>query len=70
VEPSTTDTIRVAEESVTQLVEACRKNGPLYNQNAKACAQINRTGKWLLNAIAALNKALTTPCIDGRKQGR
>jgi hypothetical protein len=70
VDPSLSNTIRTAGESVTRLVEVCRKNGPLYTQDRKATAQVSRTGKWLLNAIAALNTALATPCTVGRKRGR
>jgi len=70
VAPSLSNTIRAAQESVTRLVETCQKNGPGYVRAPKASAQVSRTGKWLLNAIAALNTALATPCTDGRKRGR
>jgi hypothetical protein len=62
VNQSTLNTIRAAEDAVTRLVEECRKNGPLYARNPKAVAQVRRTGKWLLNAIAALDRDLKAPC--------
>jgi ferredoxin len=34
----------------------------------KATAQVSRTAKWLLNAIAMLRKALDRPCADSDKQ--
>lgn len=55
---------RRAEEAVTKLVEECRKGGPLYPKNPKAAAQVSRTSKWLLYAITALHKELTTPSTD------
>jgi hypothetical protein len=62
------DTLRNAEQTVMQLVEQCRKNGPLYPQNPRKVAQVSRTGKWLLNAIGALNKALASPCNDSKSK--
>lgn len=58
---SASNTVRAAEKSVARLVEACQKHGRLYVKNPKAVAQVSRTGKWLLNAIADLNKVLNTP---------
>jgi hypothetical protein len=57
---SAANTIRSAEKSVTRLVETCQKAGRLYVQNPKAVAQVSRTGKWLLNALADLQKALNS----------
>jgi hypothetical protein len=57
---SAANTIRVAEKSVTRLVETCQKSGRLYVQDPKAVAQVSRTGKWLLNALADLQKALNS----------
>jgi hypothetical protein len=54
-------TIRTTEELVTQLVDECAKSGPLYRQNPKLVAQVSRTGKWLLNAIAALQREIDKP---------
>jgi hypothetical protein len=61
VNPSTLNTLRAAEEAVTRLIERCRKPGPLYRRSPKAAAQVNRTSKWLLNAIAALHRELKKP---------
>lgn len=48
--------IQKTEKVVRQLVEECQKNGALYQANPRAIAQVSRTSKWLLNAIAQLNK--------------
>jgi len=53
--------IAYAEEAVGRLVQECRQGGPLYSQHPKAVAQVSRTGKWLLNAIAALHRELDKP---------
>lgn len=45
-----------ATKTVSQLVEICRKGSPLYLRNPKAVAQVSRTAKWLLNAIARLEQ--------------
>lgn len=56
------DAIRASEKAIKRLLDECRKNGPVYADHAKAAAQVNRTGKWLLNATATLQKELgTTP---------
>ena len=53
---------------VSRLVEECRKGGPLYTENPKAVAQVNRTSKWLLNALASLQQApSSTADSDGRQ---
>ncbi len=70
MDPSIEATIRAAEDAVLQLVEVCRKRGILHNQHRKATAQVSRTAKWLLNAIAALNKDLDMPCTEGSNQAR
>jgi hypothetical protein len=49
---------------VARLIEECRKNGALYSRNPKAVAQISRTGKWHLNAIAMLREALAVSCKE------
>jgi hypothetical protein len=36
---------------VAQLVETCRKGGPLYARDSRAVAQASCTGKWLLNTL-------------------
>jgi hypothetical protein len=53
--------MRAAEEAVGRLITECRKPGPLYKRAPRAVAQVSRTGKWLLNAIAALNRELKKP---------
>ncbi len=58
MDPRTLDTLRAAETAVTRLVQDCAKSSPLYAENPKAVAQVSRTGKWLLNAIAALRQAV------------
>jgi len=45
MDQKTQETIRAAEEAVAQLVEACRKGGPLYAKNPRVVAQASRTGK-------------------------
>ncbi len=61
----TQEMLRTAEESVKQLVETCRKTGPLYRERPKHVAQVSRTGKWLLNAITVLKRELdTTPAKE------
>jgi hypothetical protein len=56
----TQETIRTSEEAISKLVELCSKLGPLYVKNPRIVAQVSRTGKWLLNAIAALRRELKT----------
>lgn len=62
----TEETLRAAEEAVTRLVEQCSKDGPLYKRSPRKVAQVSRTGKWLINAVAALRQELTAqeeaPC--------
>ena len=54
--------LAAAERAVNGLVQECGKQGPLYQHDPKAVAQVSRTGKWLLNAINALRSALATLC--------
>jgi hypothetical protein len=56
VNTETTDAIRQAQKAIEGLVAACQKHLPLYRQHPQAVAQVNRTAKWLLSAIAALNR--------------
>ncbi len=62
----TRNVLRAAEKAVGRLVEECRKGTPLYARSPKAIAQVSRTGKWLLNATAALSRELSAaaPCAD------
>jgi hypothetical protein len=64
MEQETLKKFDAAEESVTQLVEECRKAAPLYRRSPRTVAQVSRTGKWLLNAIAALRRELKLPSTD------
>lgn len=52
----TQSAVRAAEQAVTRLIGECRKGGPLYVQNPQAAAQVSRTSKWLLNALARLRR--------------
>ena len=61
MKPHLLNTIRTAEEAAARLVEECRKNGPLYQRSPKMVAQVSRTGKWLLHAVAALHRELKKP---------
>jgi hypothetical protein len=65
--PQTQQTVRAAEEAVSDLIQACRKGGPLYQERPKAVAQVSRNAKWLLNALAALRRELKATG-DGRQE--
>jgi hypothetical protein len=54
--PRTRTIVHAATQAISRLVEVCHKGGPLYSQNPKAVAQVSRTAKWLLNAIARLEQ--------------
>jgi hypothetical protein len=58
MKPRLLSTVRATEKAVNRLVEQCRKNGPIYDRNPKVVAHVNRTSKWLLNAVAALKREL------------
>jgi hypothetical protein len=49
--------IASTEKCVKRLIEKCRKDGPLYEQNPQIVAHVSRTSKWLLNAISKLSRA-------------
>jgi hypothetical protein len=55
------EVIRTAQEAVNGLITACQKHLPLYREHPQAVAQVNRTAKWLLSAIAALNRQRAMP---------
>ena len=61
MKPYRPNTLRAAEEAVNGLIEECRKNGPLYPRCPKTVAQVCRTGRWLLHAIATLHRELKKP---------
>ena len=65
----TRDIVRAAEEAVRRVVEECRRGGRLYQRDPRAVAQVSRTGKWHLNAIAALRRALSASPTQGKAQG-
>jgi hypothetical protein len=52
--------LTAAEKAVARLLDMCRKNAPLYRQNPRAVAQVNRTSRWLLNALSRLKHELNT----------
>jgi hypothetical protein len=56
--PVTDNALTAAVEAVTWLVGQCRRGGPLHRRNRRAVAQVSRTGKWHLSAIAQLRKVL------------
>jgi hypothetical protein len=66
MDPITQETLRAA-EAVSSLVEACRSRNPAYRRSSRALAQVSRTGKWLLHALARLRRDLTTPPNDETK---
>ncbi len=68
MDESTQNMLRAVEETVSRLVEKCGKNGSVYVRDPRAVAQVSRTGKWHLNAIAALRKSLDTSCTKSSKQ--
>jgi hypothetical protein len=57
MDPITQETLRAA-EAISRLVEVCR-SGPVRKFKPRAAAQVSRTGKWLLHALARLRKELT-----------
>jgi hypothetical protein len=58
MDPDTQATLQAAVAAVTRLIEVCRPRGRLYPLEPRAVAQVNRTSKWLLNAITALQRKL------------
>ena len=60
--PETINTLHVAQEAVNRLVEACQKQRPLYKRHPQTVAQVSRTAKWLLSAIAGLTRKFATTC--------
>jgi hypothetical protein len=56
--PVTEKALSAAEEAVRWLVERCHRGSRLYQRAPRAVAQVSRTGKWHLNAIAQLRKEL------------
>jgi hypothetical protein len=54
----TLNAVASAEDSVKQLIEECRKDGPLYQRSPREVAHVSRTSKWLLNAIGKLRGCL------------
>jgi hypothetical protein len=56
----TLKSVGTAEKTIAGLIDRCQKGGPLYARNPKVVAQVSRTGKWLLNALAALKGTLDT----------
>ncbi len=69
MDPVTQSAFRAAEQAVRRLLEQCRKEGRLYRRDPRAAAQVNRTARWLLNALANLRRALEAPA-DSEGAGR
>jgi hypothetical protein len=44
-------------EGVGRLVGHCGQDGPLDARHPRALAQVSRTAKWLLNALASRRRA-------------
>jgi len=63
----TLKSLGTAEKTVTRLIERCRKDGPHYARNPKIVAQVSRTGKWLLNALAALKGTFDSAPVGPRQ---
>jgi hypothetical protein len=61
VEPETLKALAAAEEAVLRLIDECAKQKPLYDCHPKAVAQVSRTAKWLINALATLHRILYPP---------
>lgn len=57
-------TLTSAERAVTRLLWLTQKGGPLHAAHPKPVAQVNRTGKWLLNALAALQQCLDSTPVE------
>jgi hypothetical protein len=53
-----------ARTAVNQLVAACQKRSPLYTLHPQQVAQVSRTGKWLLNALTALDRHIQQDTAD------
>ena len=60
----TQSALRAARKAATRLVAVCRKGDPLYARSPRAVAPVSRTGKWFLNALAALGRALNGAAAD------
>ena len=63
MDPHTEKTLHAAEEAAADLVKAMARSGRLYQRCPRAAAQVSRTAKWLLNAIAALRRELKKPAM-------
>ena len=55
------DVLDAAEAILARLIDAARKDGPLYARAPRAAAQVSRNAKWLGNALAALRRGLAGP---------
>lgn len=60
MDPQILHTIETVEAAVGQLVDVCRRRGPLHSQSPKLVGQVSRTAKWLLNALRNLQQTLNT----------
>ena len=64
MDPQTQEMLRAAEQAVAQLVERCRQDGALCRHSPRTVAWVGRTSRWLLYALAALQRSLTRPADD------
>ncbi len=64
MDTETLEILCAAEEAVGKLVEECRR-GRLSRRHPRAVAQLCRTGKWHLAAIAAFHRTLDDGGDDG-----
>lgn len=58
MDPETHTIVQSARAAVNHLVAACQKRSPLYALHPQKVAQVSRTGKWLLNALTALDRQI------------
>jgi hypothetical protein len=67
MDPQTLRTIETAQQAVGDLIDACRRRGPLHRENRRLVGQVSRTAKWLVNAIRNLQQALNSPSDAGQR---
>jgi hypothetical protein len=66
--PETQAALRDAEQVVKRLLKHCGKHGSLYRASPRAVAHVSRRSKWLLNALATLDRELRKwPEVEGQR---
>jgi hypothetical protein len=58
VDSSTQEMLRAAEQTVSRLAECCNPNSPLCRRSPRGAALVGRMSRWLLFALAALQRQL------------